>query len=112
MFMADDKMIHVEVAYALPDIQRIIPLEVKLGTELADAVKQSGILDEFPDIDFENAKVGIFGKLKKTDTPLHEGDRVEIYRKLIADPKKVRKERAEQGKKMRKGSGTLKKKVD
>ena len=106
--MENDKIINIEVAYALPDEQRIIPLEVNEGIELIDAVKQSGILDEFPDIDIEQSKVGIFGKLKKANTALREGDRVEIYRKLIADPKQVRKERAEQGKQTRKGSGTVK----
>ncbi len=110
--MASDKIINVEVAYALPDVQKIIPLQVSEGIELIEAIKQSGILEEFPEIDIENSKVGIFGKLKKANTALREGDRVEIYRKLIADPKQVRKERAEQGKKMRKGSGTVKKKTD
>jgi len=110
--MENDKTINIEVAYALPDVQRIIPLQVNEGIELIDAVKQSGILDEFPDIDIEQSKVGIFGKLKKANTALREGDRVEIYRKLIADPKQVRKERAEQGKQTRKGSGTIKKKAD
>ena len=110
--MVSDNMIHVEVVYALPDIQRIIPLEVNEGIELVDAIKQSGILEEFPDIDLDNAKLGIFGKLKKANTVLREGDRVEIYRKLIADPKQVRKERAAKGKEMRKGSGTIKKKTD
>ena len=110
--MANDKMINVEVAYALPDFQKIIPLQVIEGVELIEAIKQSGILNEFPEIDIENSKVGIFGKLKKANAVLREGDRVEIYRKLIADPKQVRKERAEQGKKMRKGSGTVKNKTD
>jgi len=110
--MESDKTINVEVAYALPETQRIISLEVNEGTELIDAVKQSGILEEFSGIDIEKAKVGIFGKLKKANTVLREGDRVEIYRKLIADPKQVRKERAEQGKQMRKGSGTIKVKED
>lgn len=110
--MANDKMINVEVAYALPDLQKIIPLQVIEGVELIEAIKQSGILNEFPEIDIENSKLGIFGKLKKANTVLREGDRVEIYRKLIADPKQVRKERAEQGKKMRKGSGTVKSKTD
>ncbi len=109
--MENDKLINIEVAYALPDIQRIIPMQVAEGTELLEAVKQSAILDEFPEIDIETAKVGIFGKLKKANTALREGDRVEIYRKLIADPKQVRKERAAKGKQMRKGSGTVKTKT-
>ena len=103
--MENDKQINVEVAYALPDVQRVISLEINEGTELLAAVKQSGVLEEFPEIDLDNSKLGIFGKLKKADTVLREGDRVEIYRKLIADPKQVRKDRAAQGKKTRKGGG-------
>jgi len=110
--MENDKTINIEVAYALPDVQRVISLQVNEGIELIEAVKQSGILDEFSEIDIEKAKVGIFGKLKKANTALREGDRVEIYRKLIADPKQVRKQRAEQGKQMRKGSGTVKTKEE
>lgn len=101
--MENDKQINVEVAYALPDVQRVISLEINEGTELLAAVKQSGVLEEFPEIDLDNSKLGIFGKLKKADTVLREGDRVEIYRKLVADPKQVRKDRAAQGKKTRKG---------
>jgi len=106
--MENVKQITVEVAYALPDEQRIISVVVDEGVELLTAVKQSGILEEFPSIDIDNSKVGIFGKLKKADTVLREGDRVEIYRKLIADPKRVRKERAAQGKQTRKGGGAAK----
>ena len=108
--MENDKQISVEVAYALPDVQRIIPLEINEGLELVAAVKQSGILEEFPEIDLDNSKLGIFGKLKKANTILREGDRVEIYRKLIADPKQVRKDRAAQGKSTRKGGGNATKK--
>jgi len=102
---AAPKKIHVEVAYALPDKQVIIPLEVEPGTTLEQAVALSGITKEFPEIDLSVNKVGIFSKLSKRDAVLREHDRVEIYRKLIADPKKVRKERAAQGKKMKKGGG-------
>lgn len=103
--MENDKQITVEVAYALPDVQRVIALEITEGLELVAAVKQSGILEEFPEIDLDNSKLGIFGKLKKANTVLRDGDRVEIYRKLIADPKQVRKDRAAQGKQTRKGGG-------
>ncbi len=96
--------ITVEVAYARPDKQMIIPLKVKPGTTLEQAIELSGIKEHFPEIDLAVNKVGIFGKLAKRDVVLREKDRVEIYRKLIADPKKVRKERAAQGKKMKKGS--------
>ncbi|HEB93375.1 MAG TPA: RnfH family protein [Gammaproteobacteria bacterium] len=99
------KKIHVEVAYALPDRQVIIPLEVEPGTTLEQAVALSGIVEQFPGIDLDVDKVGIFSKLSKRNAVLREHDRVEIYRKLIADPKKVRKARAAQGKKMKKGGG-------
>ncbi len=102
---AAPKKIHVEVAYALPDRQVIIPLEVEPGTTLEQAVALSGIVEQFPGIDLDVDKVGIFSKLSKRNAVLREHDRVEIYRKLIADPKKVRKERAAQGKKMKKGGG-------
>ena len=65
------------------------------------------MLDEFPEIDLATAKMGIFSKPKTADTGLREGDRVEIYRALIADPKVVRKQRAEQGKRMKKGGGDV-----
>lgn len=99
------KEIRVEVAYALPDRQVIIPLDVEPGTTLEQAVALSGIVEQFPQIDLDVDKVGIFSKLSKRHAVLREHDRVEIYRKLIADPKKVRKERAAQGKKMKKGGG-------
>lgn len=103
--MAESEMIQVEVAYATPETQVIIPLEVAQGTTLEQAIQQSGVLKQFPEIDLGVNKVGIFGKLGKLNQALREKDRVEIYRKLIADPKEVRKQRAAAGKKMRKGGG-------
>ncbi len=100
---ADAASIPVEVAYALPDTQVIIPLQVTSGSTIRAAIEQSGLLERFPDIDLSQNKVGIFGKLGKLDQTLREKDRVEIYRKLIADPKEVRKQRAAAGKKMKKG---------
>ncbi|HEY9148009.1 MAG TPA: RnfH family protein [Gammaproteobacteria bacterium] len=103
--MEKNKTIQVEVAYALPENQVIIPVEVEEGASLRNAIERSGILERFPDIDLEQVKVGIFGKLSKLDNPLRARDRVEIYRPLIADPKAVRKQRAAEGKKMKKGGG-------
>lgn len=97
--------IFVEVAYAEPDEQVIIPLTVDEGCTIEQAIKLSGVLERFPNIDLTVNKVGVFSKLGKLDQVLREKDRVEIYRKLIADPKEVRKQRAAQGKKMRKGGG-------
>ncbi|MGA7799258.1 MAG: RnfH family protein [Gammaproteobacteria bacterium] len=99
--------IAVEVAYACPDEQVIMALEVPAGTTLEQAVQQSGILERFPEIDLSSAKMGIFGKLNKRDYVLRPGDRVEIYRPLIADPKEIRKQRAAEGKRMKRGGGDI-----
>lgn len=89
----------VEVAYALPDTQKIIALNVPKNCTVIEAVKQSKITEHFPEIDIENDKMGIFGKLiKSKDQVLQPGDRVEIYRPLVADPKEMRKQRAAQKK--------------
>ncbi len=87
-------MINVEVAYAMPDKQAIISLGVAEGTSALEAARQSGIAEKFEGIDLDDAKLGIFGKAVSPGQVLREGDRVEIYRPLIADPKEVRKARA------------------
>jgi putative ubiquitin-RnfH superfamily antitoxin RatB of RatAB toxin-antitoxin module len=97
----------VEVAYALPHEQVIIPVTANSGITAEQAIAQSGILKKYPDIDLSINKIGLFGKLMKLDTPLRHLDRVEIYRPLIADPKEVRKQRAADGKIMKKGGGDL-----
>ena len=84
----------VEVAYARPDTQIILSVEVDETATVNEAIVMSGILEHFPDIDLEKNKVGIFSKLTKLDATLREKDRVEIYRPLIADPKASRKKRA------------------
>ena len=96
----------IEVAYALRNTQTLLELEVNEGATLKQAIKASGILDIYPQIDLSKDKIGIFGKIAKLDTKLRDKDRVEIYRPLIADPKAVRKDRAAQGKKMRSGKKT------
>jgi len=105
--MVDEKeLIIVEVAYALPNRQQLTELKVPYGTTAFEAVKQSGIVEQFPEIDLENAKMGIFGQALGTkglklpkEHVLESKDRVEIYRPLIVDPKEVRKRRAEKAKK-------------
>lgn len=97
--------ISVEIAYALPKQQVIIPVSVAEGTTAEAAIVASGILSKFPEIDLTTNKVGIFGKLSKLDAVLRDLDRVEIYRPLIADPKEVRRQRAAEGKVMKKGGG-------
>lgn len=102
-----DEMLSVEVAYARPDEQRIIELQVPPGTTVRQAIEQSGITQYYPEIDVAKSKVGIWGKLAKPDVAVQAGDRVEIYRPLIADPKEARKKRAAQGKVMKKGARQL-----
>ncbi len=101
------KSIPVEIAYALPTQQIILKLQVAEGTTAEQGVIASGIMQKFPEIDLSQNKIGIFGKLVKGDTVLREKDRVEIYRSLIADPKEVRKQRAAEGKVMKKGGGEV-----
>ncbi|NNG13549.1 MAG: RnfH family protein [Gammaproteobacteria bacterium] len=101
--------VNIEVAYALPDKQLVIALQVSQGTTIEQAIQLSGILEQLPQVDIAQNKLGIFGKLKKADVLVREGDRVEIYRPLIADPKAVRKQRAAEGKRMAKGGGDIKK---
>lgn len=101
----DSSLITVEVAYALPNNQLIIPLQVAPETSAEQAIAASGILQKFPEIDLSVNKIGLFGKLTRLETPLRHLDRVEIYRPLIADPKEVRKQRANDGKIMKKGGG-------
>ena len=102
--MENADRIPVEVAYALPEKQVILKLMVAPDATLESAIRASGILEQFPDIDLASSKVGVFGKPGKLDETLRAGDRVEIYRPLIADPKEVRKKRAAEGKVMRKGA--------
>lgn len=99
--------ITVEVAYALPKQQMIIPVQVAPEASAEQAIRACGILAKFPEIDLSQNQIGIFGKLSKLDAPLRHLDRIEIYRPLIADPKEVRKQRAEEGKVMKKGGGDV-----
>lgn len=97
--------ITVEVAYALPDKQLLKVLNIPQGTTALDAVKQSGVLQMFPEIDLENIQMGVFSQVLGTkglaepaSYELKAKDRVELYRPLIADPKEVRRRRAEEAK--------------
>jgi putative ubiquitin-RnfH superfamily antitoxin RatB of RatAB toxin-antitoxin module len=97
----EDENWRVEVAYARPDVQVILPVQMEHAATVEDAIRRSGILESYPEIDLNVNKVSIFGKLTKLDHPLRPGDRVEINRPLLADPKQVRKQRAEQDKSAR-----------
>jgi uncharacterized protein len=99
----DSRTLRVEVAYALPDAQALIPLEVEDGTTAGQAIELSGILLRFPDLVVARGRVGIFGKSVDPDTVLREGDRVEIYRPLVADPKEARRRRVGSAKQKRRG---------
>jgi len=101
----EPSQIKVEIAYAQPDQQVILEQLVDPGTTLEQAVELSGLLSRFPEIDLTTNKVGIFGKLGKKTAELKAGDRIEIYRPLIADPKEVRRKREAEGKRMKKGGG-------
>lgn len=100
----DDKTL-IEVAYATPAKQIILECKIDQGTSARDAVRLSGIEQHFPEIDPENCDLGVFGKAIAADYQLQDGDRIEIYRPLIADPKEIRRQRAAQGLQMKKGGG-------
>lgn len=89
-------MIRVEVAFARPDKQKIIAIDVEEGTSAVEAVKRSGIVNLFPEIDPDSSHMGIFGKAIKNPSAheLRDGDRVEVYRPLKIDPKQARLNRA------------------
>ena len=92
--MASAERMYIEVAYARPDEQTCVKLELPSGLSVLDAIRESGLLKRFPEIDLAVNKVGVYGRLCALDDPLREGDRVEIYRPLTADPKEARRRRA------------------
>lgn len=79
----------IGIAYALPQRQAWLNVEMPDGATIKDAIERSGILKQFPEINLEQQKVGVFGKASKLDAVLNDGDRVEIYRPIICDPKTV-----------------------
>lgn len=86
--------IRVEVCHALPDRQWLVTIELPAGSTLAEALHRCELLQELPGIDMQCLAVGLFGDRASLDTVLHDGDRVEIYRPLLADPKEIRRRRA------------------
>lgn len=103
----DRHSIAIEVVYALPDRQKLISLTVPCGTSVREAALRSGLDRYFPGLDLATSPLGIFGKVvsRPEERTLEGGERVEIYRPLIADPKEVRKKRAAKAAKSRKGDG-------
>ena len=92
--MADS--IHIEVAWGDPGRQVLLALDVEAGTTLIEAIALSGILEQGPEIEVDAARLGVFSRKKSPDFVLRDGDRVEIYRPLLADPKEIRRKRAAQ----------------
>ena len=95
----------IEVVYALPQKQEMFSVKLPEGATVRQAIEGCGVLQKYPEIDLAKNKLGVFAKLAKPDALLRNRDRVEIYRPLIADPKEVRKQRAAEGKVMKKGAG-------
>ena len=93
--MANVEEIHVQVAYAAPPRQITKTVALPAGSNVEQAIRASGLLDEFPEIDLALQRVGVFGEIVRLDECLYGGERVEIYRSLIADPKEARRQRAQ-----------------
>lgn len=89
------RKIAVEVAYALPEKQYLQRVTLQEGATVEEAIRASGLLELRTDIDLTKNKVGIYSRPAKLSDSVHDGDRVEIYRPLIADPKELRRQRAE-----------------
>ena len=97
--MTKANLISVQVVFAIPQTQVIMDVAVKEGASIAEAISTSGLCVRFPEIDPDTLQAGVWGKVRNRDYPLREGDRVEIYRALKADPKDARRSRASAAKK-------------
>jgi putative ubiquitin-RnfH superfamily antitoxin RatB of RatAB toxin-antitoxin module len=91
-----ERLLSIEVAYALPQRQTLLKLEVPAGTTLREAIQRSGLVGRHPELDLERLSVGVFSRPAALHDLVGEGDRIEIYRPLTADPKDVRRRRAAQ----------------
>ncbi len=92
--MTGEKTWRVEVACATPALQVLVEVAVAPGASVEQVIRESGVLERFPEIDLNRQRVGIFGELAALNDVVHDGDRVEIYRPLRADPKEIRRRRA------------------
>jgi putative ubiquitin-RnfH superfamily antitoxin RatB of RatAB toxin-antitoxin module len=90
----ENNFIVIELIYALPKQQNMLTIKAAKNSTILSAIKQSKILEKHPEIDLNENKVGIFSRVSQLTDTLQDGDRIEIYRALIADPKEVRKQRA------------------
>ena len=95
--MASEHPIVVEVVYALNDEQHVVTVNLACGATVSEAIEVSRLCERYPQIGASDAPVGIYGRIVSRDTVLHQGDRVEIYRPLVADPKQARRRRALRG---------------
>ncbi|MFA0440101.1 RnfH family protein [Vibrio sp. 10N.286.49.C2] len=95
---AEQPLIHVEVVYALPQEQRVFTIVVNHELTVEEIIEKSGVLVVYPEIDLKMNKVGVFSRNVKLDATVRDKDRIEIYRPLLADPKEIRRKRAEQAK--------------
>ena len=86
--------LRAEVVYALPDGSHVVAVELNAGATLGDALAASGLAARFPEIERYGYAVGVFGERRPLDSPLADGDRIEIYRPLRVDPKEARRRRA------------------
>lgn len=95
-----DELLRVEVAYARPERQRIVELHVPAGSTVREAAVRSGLQQQFPELDLQSCPVGVFGVSVADAHRVQDGDRVEIYRPLINEPREARRQRAADGKTM------------
>jgi len=95
--MAAPGTINIEVVFGLPGAQKLVPLRVDSAITVEDAILESGIAEEFPEQDIHSCKTGIWGRVVQKNQSLREGDRIEIYRSLIIDPRDARRQLAEHG---------------
>ena len=92
----------VEVVYAYPERYFLKKLTLENPITIQTAIVQSGVLEKYTEIDLRQNKVGIFSRLAKLTDMVENGDRIEIYRPLIADPKEIRRKKAEEQAKIKK----------
>jgi putative ubiquitin-RnfH superfamily antitoxin RatB of RatAB toxin-antitoxin module len=94
MYVPMTETIHVDVAFALPGRQAVVQVSLPVGANIRDAVHASSLQQQFPDYSFDDLKKGVWGAVKEDDHCLQDGDRVEIYRPLVTDPREARRKRA------------------
>lgn len=91
------EQIHIDVVYARPEKQTVLSVEVKPTENIGSVIEKSGILQKCPEIDLIKNAVGVFGQKASLTDLLHDGDRIEIYRPLVADPREIRRKRIARG---------------